>query len=129
MMRSENAGKHRNRAVIRWKKRAVVKRARTNFDERLVSITEKVLKQVFGEDATTSICKYLEKNYHLKLEEIPSKPDVFLKALESYLDSGATVIERIILENLCSNSGVKSKTVEEKTFLERLSELKRIYEV
>ena len=127
-MESKDTRKHKNKALSKWKKRAAVKR-RTKFDEKLVSITEKVLKQVFGEDATASICKYLEKNYRLKLEEIPSKPYVFSKALESYLDSGATVIESIILENLCSNSGVKLKRVEEKTFLERLSELKRVYGV
>lgn len=127
-MDSKDTRRHKNKALSKWKKRAAVKR-RTKFDEKLVSITEKVLKQVFGEEATAAICKYLEKNYRLKLEEIPNKPDIFSKALESYLDSGATVIESIILENLCSNSGVKLKTVEEKTFLERLSELKRVYGV
>ena len=127
-MESKDTRRHKNKALSKWKKRAAVKR-RTKFDEKLVSITEKVLKQVFGEDATAAICKYLEKNYRLKLEEIPNKPDIFSKALESYLDSGATVIESIILENLCSNSRVKLKTVEEKTFLERLSELKRVYGV
>lgn len=125
-MASKNTAKSRDQAVLKWKKRAAVKR-RTKFDKKLVNITEKVLKQVFGEDATASICKYLEKNYRLKLEEIPNKPEVFSKALESYLDSGAMVIESIILENLCSNSGVELKRAREKTFLERLSELKRVY--
>jgi hypothetical protein len=125
-MTSKNAAKRRRHAVSKWKKRAAVKRG-TKFDRKLVSITEKVLKQVFGEDATASICDYLERNYRLKLDDIPDKPEVFSKALESYLDSGATVIERIILENLYSNSGVKLKRVEEKTFPQRLSELKRVY--
>lgn len=125
-MTSRSAAKRRRRAVSRWKTRAASKRG-TQFDRKLVRITEKVLKEVFGEAATASICDYLEKNYRLKLDDIPNKPEVFSRALESYLDSGATVIERIILENLYSNSGVKSKRVEEKTFPQRLSELKRVY--
>lgn len=125
-MTSRNAAKRRRKAVSKWKERAAVKRG-AQFDRKLVSITEKVLKQVFGEDATASIRDYLEKNYRLKLDDIPNKPEVFSRALESYLDSGATVIERIILENLYTNSGVKFKRVEEKTFPQRLSELKRVY--
>lgn len=125
-MTSRNAAKRRRDVASKWRKRAAVKRG-TQFDRKLVSITEKVLKQVFGEDATASICDYLEKNYRLKLDEIPNRPEVFSRALESYLDSGATVIERIILENLYSNSGVRLKRVEEKTFPQRLSELKRVY--
>lgn len=127
MMKLKDTAKRRNKAVLKWKKRTTFKR--TKFDEKLVRITEKVLKQIFGEDATASICKYLEKNYCLKLEEIPHRPDVFTEALESYLNSGATVIEKIILEKLCSNSGVDLERVEEKTFPERLNELKRLYGV
>ena len=125
-MTLRNAAKRRRRVVSKWRKRAAVKRG-TQFDRKLVSITEKVLKQVFGEDATASICDYLEKNYRLKLDEIANKPEVFSRALESYLDSGATVIEGIILENLYSNSGVRLKRAKEKTFPQRLSELKRVY--
>lgn len=127
-MTVEDTCKRSNKSLSKWKKRASVGKG-TKFDEKLVSITEKVLRQVFGEAATTSICKYLEKNYCLKLEEIPSKPDIFSRALENYLDSGAIVIERIILKNLCSNSGIRLEKIEQKTFQERLSKLKRVYGV
>ncbi len=126
-MRSKDTCRPKSKTLSKWEERAAVRR--TTFDKKLVRITEKVLKQVFGEDATTSICKYLDKNYYLKLEDIPSRLDTFSEALESYLSSGATVIETIILENICSNSGAKLKRMEEKTFLERVSELKRIHKV
>ena len=125
-MASRELANHRTHSAVRWTRRAAVEHE-TDFDKRLVLVTEKVLKEIFGDAATASICKHLEKNYDLKLEEIPSKLDVFSRALESYLDSGATVIEEIILKNLHSKSEVDSGRFREKTFQQRLSELRQIY--
>jgi phage gp36-like protein len=125
-MASRDLANRRTQSALRWARRAAVEH-KTEFDKRLVLVTEKVLKEIFGDAATTSICKYLEKNYDLKLEEIPSKLDVFSRALESYLDSGATVIEEIILKNLHTKSEVDSGRFREKTFQQRLSELRQIY--
>ncbi len=125
-MASRDLANRRTQSVLRWTRRAAVEH-KTEFDKRLVLVTEKVLKEIFGDAATASICRYLEKNYDLKLEEIPSKLDVFSRALESYLDSGATVIEEIILKNLHSKSEVDSGRFREKTFQQRLSELRQTY--
>lgn len=125
-MASRDLANRRTQSALRWTRRATAEHE-TDFDKRLVLVTEKVLKEIFGDAATASICKYLEKNYDLKLEEIPSKLDVFSRALESYLDSGATVIEEIILKNLLSKSEVDSGRFREKTFQQRLGELRQIY--
>lgn len=125
-MASRDLANRRTQSVLRWTRRAAVEH-KTEFDKRLVLVTEKVLKEIFGDAATASICRYLEKNYDLKLEEIPSKLDVFSRALKSYLDSGATVIEEIILKNLHSKSEVDSGRFREKTFQQRLSELRQTY--
>ena len=124
-MASRDLANRRTQSALRWTRRAAVEHE-TDFDRRLVLVTEKVLKEIFGDAATASICKYLEKKYDLKLEEIPSKLDVFSRALESYLDSGATVIEEIILKNLHSKSEVDSGRFKEKTFQQRLCELRQI---
>jgi len=125
-MASKDPAKGGTQSTLRWTRRAAVEHE-TDFDKRLVLVTEKVLKEIFGDAATASICKYLKKNYDLKLEEIPSKLDVFSRALESYLDSGATVIEETILKNLLSKPEVNSGRLREKTFQQRLSELRQIY--
>jgi phage gp36-like protein len=125
-MASRDLVNRRTQYALRWARRAAVEH-KTEFDKRLVLVTEKVLKEIFGDAATNSICKYLEKNYDLKLEEIPSKLDVFSRALESYLDSGATVVEEIILKNLHTKSEVDSGRFREKTFQQRLSDLRQIY--
>lgn len=125
-MASRDLANRRTQSAIRWTRRAAVEHE-TEFDKRLVLVTEKVLKEMFGDAATASICKYLKKNYGLKLEEIPSNLDIFSRALESYLESGATVIEEIILKNLHSTSKVDAGMLKEKTFQQRLGELRQIY--
>ncbi len=75
-------------------------------EDKISKIVDKVLKQVFGEEATYLIYKHLENNYSLKQDEIAEKIDVFAKGLEGFLRSGAYVIERKILEDIYSSYGL-----------------------
>lgn len=75
-------------------------------DEKLFKIIDRVLTQVFGEEATRLIYKHLEKNYSLRSDEIAEKIDVFAAGLEDFLRSGAYVIERKILEDIYSSYGL-----------------------
>ncbi len=68
-------------------------------------IVEKVLIQVFGEEATRLIYKHLERHYSLKRDEVGERIDVFAKGLEDFLRSGAYVIEKKILEDIYSSYG------------------------
>jgi hypothetical protein len=69
-------------------------------EDRIFKIIDKVLKQVFGEEATIFIYKYLEQRYSLRQNDFSKKIDVFAKGLEDCLSSGAFVIEGKILEDL-----------------------------
>jgi len=75
-------------------------------EDRISKIIDKVLKHVFGEEATLLIYRYLENNYSLKRDEIAEKIEVFAKGLEEFLSSGAYVIERKILEDIYSSCGL-----------------------
>jgi len=77
-----------------------------NKGDKVSKIIDRVLRQVFGEEATHLIYKHLEKNYSLKRNEISEKIDVFADGLEGFLRSGAYVIERKILEDIYSNYGL-----------------------
>ena len=89
---------------------------KTNKKENKVSkIIDKVLKQVFGEEAALMIYKYLEVTYSLKQDEIAEKIDVFAKGLEEFLRSGAYVVERKILEDIYSTYGLLRRLELEKT--------------
>jgi hypothetical protein len=74
-------------------------------EAKITKIIDKVLKQVFGAEATHLIYKHLEDNYSLEQDEIVDKIELFAKGLEEFLRSGAYVIERKILEDIYSNYG------------------------
>ena len=75
-------------------------------EDKISKIIDKVLRQVFGEEAACLIYGHLESKYCLKRNEIGEKIEVFAVGLEEFLRSGAYVIERKILEDIYSNYGL-----------------------
>jgi hypothetical protein len=75
-------------------------------EDRISRIVDKVLRQVFGEDAANLIFGHLEKCYSVRQGEVGEKIDVFARGLEEFLKSGAYVIERKILEDIYSSYGL-----------------------
>ena len=73
------------------------------FDRMLLKTIDNSLKEVFTENAALAIYAYLESNYALNQGEIPEKLDLFVDGLHKFLSTGAYAVERVILENLCSN--------------------------
>lgn len=78
-------------------------------EDKVSKIIYRVLKQVFGEEATHLIYQYLESNYSLKRDEVSEKIDVFAEGLEEFLRSGAYVVERKILDDIYSSYGLLRK--------------------
>jgi|YelNatPaOPRAMG01_1025707.scaffolds.fasta_scaffold87941_2 hypothetical protein len=74
--------------------------------DKISKVIDRVLRQVFGEEATRLIYLYLENNYSVRCDEIGEKVELFAKGLEDFLKSGAYVIERKILEDIYSNYGL-----------------------
>jgi len=97
---------------------------KNKFDEKLFNVVDKVLKQIFGDTATLTIYKYLEENYSLKREDISGKPEVFAEGLEAYLNSGASVVAEMILNE---SSELMLEKAKDKGFFEQLRELKRTF--
>jgi len=75
-------------------------------EDRISKIIDRVLKQVFGDEAATLIYRHLERNHSLRRDEMAEKIDVFAKGLEEFLSSGAYVVERKILEDIYSSYGL-----------------------
>ena len=99
-------------------------------EDKISKIIDKVLKQVFGEEATHLIYRYLENKYCLRRDEIAEKIEVFAAGLEEFLRSGAYVIERKILEDIYSNYGLLrrlelERVQEESDFVSQVKSLMR----
>jgi hypothetical protein len=84
----------------------VIQQTNRQKEDKISKIVDRVLKQVFGEEATSLIYKHLEKNHSVKPNEISEKIEVFAKGLEEFLSSGAYVIEKKILEDIYSTYGL-----------------------
>jgi hypothetical protein len=69
-------------------------------------VVDNILKQIFGEKGTLLIYRYLETHHSLQKHELTTKIDVFAKGLESFLSSGAPLIERKILDEIYSSYGI-----------------------
>jgi hypothetical protein len=79
----------------------------TNKDApKIERIIDRVLRQVFGEEATHLIYRHLENNYSLKKEDVADRIETFATGLEDFLRSGAYVIEQKILEDIYSSYGL-----------------------
>jgi hypothetical protein len=74
-------------------------------DDKIFQIIDKVLNQVFGEEATNFIYKYLEQKYSLHKSNFSERIDVFAKGLEDCLRSGASPIESKILDDISAVYG------------------------
>jgi len=75
-------------------------------EDKISKIIDKVLRQVFGDEATRLIYSHLESKYRLRRGEIGEKIEVFAAGLEEFLSSGAYVVERKILEDIYSKYGL-----------------------
>jgi hypothetical protein len=78
-------------------------------DDKVTEAIDKVLKKIFGHEATLLIYEYLENRYSIRQNEIVEKINVFAKGLEEFLKSGAYIIEMKILEDVYSNYGSTSR--------------------
>ena len=90
----------------------------------LLSAVNETVKQIFKEAGAEVIFNFIEKQCHLKLEEIVEKPEVFSAGLERLTVSATSVIEKMILEKLYSKLELKFEEKQGYEFSDYLRELK-----
>lgn len=94
------------------------------LDELILEIVENVLTEIFGIASTKVMLQTIKKRYHLEVQEIPQEPRVFSHALRSILGKNHTVIEDLILENLCLKLELKLKVKKDYTFSDYIMDLR-----
>ena len=77
------------------------------FEDLLLQATDKTLNQMFREEGVRIIYDFLERESQLTREDISRKTEAFSAGLRKLLGSGAPVIEKLILKNLCHQLGLK----------------------
>ncbi len=97
------------------------------YEEMLNRAVDKALNRVFGSTATTIIYTHLENNYSIRKDDIAKNLESFSHAMQEYLNSGAAVVEKEILESFYSGLGLFQRVELEgnrnNEFVERLKTL------
>jgi len=82
----------------------IMTKRKSEFNEKLIRIIDKVLKESFGESGLL-IYTYLESQ-SVKREEIPEQLEAFANSLKKF-SAGGSVVETMILRDLYSSFGLK----------------------
>ena len=99
------------------------------LDDLLLSAVDETLKQVFKEAGAQVIYNFLDNQSHLKREEIAEKPEDFSADLKKLMVSAASVIEKMILENLYSKLRLEFEEKQGYGFSDYVKELREKYNV
>ena len=95
------------------------------FERTLLKTINDVLLEIFGENATSIIYGYIEKNYSLTQQNITHNLQDFIKGLNEFLGSGAHMVQIMILKELYSNFGFELEQVDDRrSFADYINELK-----
>ena len=93
-------------------------------EKRVFETIDRVLKQVFGEDAAHLMYQYLERRYSWNQKAFLEKIDTFAKGMEEFLSSGAYMVESRILDTIYSSHvalrGAKIESFEERDFASQI---------
>lgn len=84
---------------------------------RVFEVIDRVLKQVFGEEATRLMYQYLERHYSWSQMGFTEKIDAFAKGMEVFLSSGAYAVENKILDSIYSGYSIR-RAGNENSFME-----------
>jgi hypothetical protein len=91
----------------------------------LLRTVDETLEQVFNEEAARTIQVFLKNTLHITPKMIVEDPEVFSSGLRRLLGSGATVIESLIVENLCQEFGSRFEAKKGCEFSDYIEEFKK----
>jgi len=91
----------------------------------LLRTVNETLEQVFNEEGARTIQVFLKNTLHITPKKIVENPEVFSSGLRRLLGSGATVVESLIVENLCQEFDSKFEEKKGCEFSDYVEELRR----
>ena len=111
-------------ALAMTKREEKLHERKERLDNLLLNAVDETLKEVFKGAGAEVIYNFMENKCHLKREEIAEKPEDFSADLKSLMVSAASVIEKMILENLYSKLRLEFEEKEDYGFSDYLKELR-----
>jgi len=96
-----------------------------NHEEKLTLALEQGLS-VLGDSVAQTIFYNLERRYSLKKPDILRKPDRFIEALRDMFDSGAITIEKLVIQSICTRTGLKTDKLNDPTLSHCIRQARKI---
>lgn len=81
---------------------------------------------IFSEGTRNAICSYLERNHHIKVEEVPDRLETFHEALRSLFGSGTKVVEKAIAKILHAKLGLSFEEHDDWTLIDYVKNVKKL---
>jgi hypothetical protein len=94
------------------------------IDGLIIKTIEKVLMEIFGELPLTYILQGMKEKFNLGVNDAPSEPRAFSRALREILGKNSVIIEDLILENLYLNLEIRYKLEEGYNFSDYIRDLR-----
>ena len=79
-----------------------------------------------GESVAQVVLYNLDKRYSLNRRDIVKKPDRFVEALQAMFGSGTTTIERLVIQSICTSTGLNPETLNQPTLPHCIEQAKKI---
>ena len=84
---------------------------------------------VLGESVRQVILDNIDKKYSLRREDIIKEPDRFMEALQAMFGFGASVIEKLIIQNVCATAGLDLSTLKSPSLSHAIKEAGEILRI
>ena len=111
-------------ALAMTKREEKLHERKERLDNLLLNAVDETLKEVFKGAGAEVIYNFMENKCHLKREEIAEKPEDFSADLKRLMVSAASVIEKMILENLYSKLRLEFEEKQGYEFSDYIKELR-----
>jgi len=96
-----------------------------SFNRVLVETVDDVIRSLLGEAVASVVLYHLEKDFSLRIEDVPERPDRFEYAMKDLFREGASIIEERIIEELYRRIGLNYVRVRGYSFADYIKEAKK----
>jgi len=79
-----------------------------------------------GESVAQVVLYNLDKRYSMNRRDIIKKPDRFVEALQAMFGSGTITIERLVIQSICTSTGLNPETLNQLTLPHCIEQAKKI---
>lgn len=91
----------------------------------MLSALDEGMKNIFGKTTAKAVYYHLQKQYLIRLEDIPERPHAFAKAIkEIFGKTGAEIIETFLVKDLCTKFEIKGQKREVNNIADCMDKLK-----